>query len=227
MPDWGLIGRKWGTTGPNPRAWRENPHERKGGHHAVRDPARARRSTARRDTPSTTALKRDVGVDLDVWIAAPTTLEFQIAVAPQPGAEVTESLSFTLNGKEIQATEIIGDHGNRIHKFDAGEGSLLASYSATIIGQSDPAPVTEIDLSTYLRPSRYAEADKFFGFAATNSANTPTRRRCWRRCRRGWAPGCTTCPARRTRSTAPSTRCWPARACAATTRTWWSHCCVR
>ena len=117
-------------------------------------------------TSSTTALKRDVGVDLDVWISAPTTLEFQIAVAPQPGAEVTESLSFTLNGKEIQATEIIGDHGNRIHKFDAGEGSLLASYSATIIGQSDPAPVTEIDLSTYLRPSRYAEADKFFGFAA-------------------------------------------------------------
>ena len=78
----------------------------------------------RRPTSSTTALKRDVGVDLDVWISAPTTLEFQIAVAPQPGAEVTESLSFTLNGKEIQATEIIGDHGNRIHKFDAGEGSL-------------------------------------------------------------------------------------------------------
>ncbi|WP_036437595.1 transglutaminase family protein [Mycobacterium sp. URHB0044] len=118
-------------------------------------------------TGTQSTLKRDVGVDLDVWISAPTTLEFQIAVAPQPGATVTESLSFTLNGKQIEATEISGDHGNRIHKFDAGEGSLLASYSATIIGQSDPAPVTEIDLSTYLRPSRYAEADKFFGFAAT------------------------------------------------------------
>jgi transglutaminase-like putative cysteine protease len=112
-------------------------------------------------------LKRDVGVELDVYIAEPSTLEFQIAVAPHPGAEVTESLSFTLNGNEIKATEIIGDHGNRIHKFDATEGSLLASYSATIIGQSDPAPIREIDLSTYLRPSRYAEADKFFGFAAT------------------------------------------------------------
>ncbi len=118
-------------------------------------------------TQTQSTLKRDVGVELDVWISAPTTLEFQIAVAPQPGATVTESLSFTLNGKQIEASEITGDHGNRIHKFDAGEGSLLASYSATIIGQSDPAPVTEIDLSTYLRPSRYAEADKFFGFAAT------------------------------------------------------------
>lgn len=113
------------------------------------------------------SLKRDVGVELDVWIAAPTALEFQIAVAPHPGAEVIEALSFTLNGKEIQAKEITGEHGNRIHKFDAEHGSLQASYRATIIGQSDPAPVTEIDLSTYLRPSRYAEADKFFGFAAT------------------------------------------------------------
>jgi transglutaminase-like putative cysteine protease len=32
---------------------------------------------------------------------------------------------------------------------------------------ADPPPVRDIDISTYLRPSRYAEADKFFGFAAT------------------------------------------------------------
>ena len=37
------------------------------------------------ETASTTALKRDVGVDLDVDITDATTLEFQIAVAPQPG----------------------------------------------------------------------------------------------------------------------------------------------
>ena len=113
------------------------------------------------------ALRRHVGVEMDVWIAEPTTLEFQIAVAPQPGAIVTEKLSFTLNGKPIEATEIIGDHGNRIHKFDAGEGALIADYTATIVGHADPVPVTDIDPSTYLRPSRYAEADKFFGFAAT------------------------------------------------------------
>jgi transglutaminase-like putative cysteine protease len=110
---------------------------------------------------------RRVGAELDVWVDAPTTLEFQIAVAPHPGAEVTESLSFTFNGNPIQASEISGDHGNRIHKFDAEVGNVHAIYSATIVGQADPAPVTEIDMSTYLRPSRYAEADKFFGFAAT------------------------------------------------------------
>jgi transglutaminase-like putative cysteine protease len=112
-------------------------------------------------------MKRDVGAELDVDITAPTTLEFQIAVAPHPGAEVSEELSFLLNGKPIVPKEIRGAHGNRIHVFDAEEGGLEVRYSATIIGRTAPAPVTDIDMSTYLRPSRYAEADKFFGYAAT------------------------------------------------------------
>ncbi|MGP4057810.1 transglutaminase-like domain-containing protein [Mycobacterium sp. 4D054] len=115
-------------------------------------------------------MKRDVGAELDVEITEPTTLEFQIAVAPQPGAEVTESLSFTLNGNEIpdaRINQIAGDHGNRIHKLDAPVGNLKVSYRASVVGQADPAPVRDLDLSMYLRPSRYAEADKFFGFAGT------------------------------------------------------------
>ncbi|MGV9799273.1 transglutaminase-like domain-containing protein, partial [Mycobacterium sp. NPDC003449] len=78
-----------------------------------------------------------------------------------------ESLSFILNGEPVQPLEISGDHGNRIHKFDATEGKLSVDYTATVIGRTDPAPVTEWDHSLYLRPSRYAESDKFFGFAAT------------------------------------------------------------
>ena len=115
-------------------------------------------------------MKRDVGAELDVEITAPTTLEFQIAVAPQPGAEVTESLTFVLDGKEIPLAdirEIAGDHGNRIHTFEAPVGNLKVRYSATVVGEADPAPLRDIDMSTYLRPSRYAEADKFYGFAAT------------------------------------------------------------
>jgi transglutaminase-like putative cysteine protease len=112
-------------------------------------------------------MKREVGVELDVEIEGPTTLEFQIAVAPHPNAEVTESLSFLLDGKPLQPREISGVHGNRIHKMEASAGNLRVAYAATVVGRTDPAPVTEYDLSMYLRPSRYAEADKFFGFAAT------------------------------------------------------------
>ncbi|MGE0214149.1 transglutaminase-like domain-containing protein [Mycolicibacterium sp.] len=115
-------------------------------------------------------MKRDVGAELVVEITAPTTLEIQIAVAPAPGAGVSESLSFTLDGKRVPSAEIreiAGEHDNRIHKFDVSAGTLEVGYSATVTGLTNPAPVLERDLSTYLRPSRYAEADKFFGFAAT------------------------------------------------------------
>jgi transglutaminase-like putative cysteine protease len=112
-------------------------------------------------------MKRDVGADLEVNVTAPTVLEFQIAVAPHPNAQVSESLSFVLDGKPLQPLEITGVHGNRIHKLDAPVGCLKVDYAATIVGRAEAAPVTEYDLSVYLRPSRYAEVDKFFGFAAT------------------------------------------------------------
>ena len=68
-------------------------------------------------------------------------------------------------------------HGNRIHKFYVPLGNLQINYTATIVGQADRAPVTEYDLSMYLRPSRYAEADKFYGFAATEFGRPKTASR--------------------------------------------------
>jgi len=116
---------------------------------------------------STTELKREVGAEIEVEVTSPTTLAFQIAVTDHPGAQLTESLTFTCNGKTVTPDEIIGQHGNRIHRFAAPEGTVTASYQATILGEAEPAPVRDIDLITYSWPSRYAEADKFFGFAAT------------------------------------------------------------
>src|ERR1700758_2729561 len=113
------------------------------------------------------AMRREVGAEIEVEITAATVLEFQIAVAPHPRTEVFESLRFVLNGRPIRPVEVSGVHGNRIHKFDAAVGTLKVDYAATIVGQTDPAPVNEYDQSMYLRPSRYAEADKFYGFAAT------------------------------------------------------------
>jgi transglutaminase-like putative cysteine protease len=116
---------------------------------------------------ATTTANREVGALVDVEINAPTTLEFQVAVARQPGLEIRESLAITFNGKPIQPREIIGPHDTRVHSIDVGEGAVSLSYEATVAGEAQPAPVRDIDLVTYLRPSRYAESDKFFGFAAT------------------------------------------------------------
>ena len=80
------------------------------------------------------AMRREVGAELEVEITAPTTLEFQIAVAPHPNTEVSESLSFVLDGKAVQPLEISGVHGNRIHKLDAAVGG-----STTPLRSSDGA----------------------------------------------------------------------------------------
>jgi transglutaminase-like putative cysteine protease len=140
-------------------------------------------------------MRREVGAELEVEITAPTELEFQIAVAPHPNTEVSERLSFVLDGKPVAPVEISGAHGNRIHKMDAPVGTLKVDYAATIIGRTDPAPVTDYDLSMYLRPSRYAEADKFFGFAATefgdyaDSATLLARVSSWVGTRLNYVPG--------------------------------------
>ena len=122
------------------------------------------------DGIATTTANREVGAQIDVEVTAATTLEFQVAVARQPGIDIQESLAITLNGKPIEAREIIGAHETRIHSVDIDEGTVSLSYSATVSGEAEPAPVRDIDLITYLRPSRYAEANKFFGFAATEFA---------------------------------------------------------
>jgi transglutaminase-like putative cysteine protease len=119
---------------------------------------------------ATTVANREVAAQIDVEVTAPTTLEFQVAVACLPGLDIRESLAITLNGNPIEPREIIGPHQTRIHSLDVDDGAVSLSYSATVAGEAEPAPVRDIDLITYLRQSRYAESDKFFGFAATEFA---------------------------------------------------------
>ncbi|MCV7281753.1 transglutaminase family protein [Mycolicibacterium flavescens] len=140
-------------------------------------------------------MRREVGVELQVEITEPTHLELQIAVAQQPGVEVTEQLSVALNGQQVEPVEIAGPHGTRIHTLPAGGGTLSVQYTATILGRAEPPPVTAYDLLAYLRPSRYAEADKFYGFAATefgifaDSATLLERVSSWVGTRLNYVPG--------------------------------------
>lgn len=113
------------------------------------------------------SVKREVGASLQLSVTDPTVLEFQIAVAELPGLRISESLEVTLDGKPVSLREISGEQGTRIHTAEFGVGDVQVRYEATVTGTADPLAVKDLDYSTYLRPSRYAEADKFFGFAAT------------------------------------------------------------
>jgi hypothetical protein len=77
-------------------------------------------------------MKREVGAELEVEITEATTLEFQIAVAPHPNAEVSERLSFVLDGKPVEPSEISGMHGSRIHKMEVPAGYMTVD-STTLL----------------------------------------------------------------------------------------------
>jgi transglutaminase-like putative cysteine protease len=112
-------------------------------------------------------MKRDVSATLDVTVHAQSVLEFQIAVAYQPGINLFESMDFTLDGRSLWPRQVLGPHGTRIHVVDSPAGELQASYRASALGCATPEPVSDYDLAMYLRPSRFAESDKLLGYAAT------------------------------------------------------------
>lgn len=99
-------------------------------------------------------------------VLRPTVLEFQISVAHLRGVEVDETLEFTVDGERVDPTSVVGEHGGRIHRFEAAASQVRAEYRARIAGTPEPAPLDEFHRSLYLRPSRYAECDKFYGYAA-------------------------------------------------------------
>ncbi len=67
----------------------------------------------------TPRFKRDVGCQLDVDITAPTTLEFQIAVAPHPHADVFESVTFTLAADNTFCIGAVSPTTNPFHATDS------------------------------------------------------------------------------------------------------------
>jgi len=111
-------------------------------------------------------MKRRVSATLEARLSSPNRVELQLALAGADGLDVDERLSVLLDGDPVETTEVVGDHGNRVHVLDGAEGRLSVSYSATAVGHGGPAPMTERDRIVYARPSRYAESDRLLGFAA-------------------------------------------------------------
>jgi transglutaminase-like putative cysteine protease len=117
--------------------------------------------------------RRQVGSQLEIEVRSRTRMMLQIAVAdPAPGT-VTESLSMSLDGVPVTPVEVAAPHGGRIHTVTAEPGTLLVDYQAVIGGRAAAAPVKVLDEISYLRPSRYAEADRLGPIARAEFAGIP------------------------------------------------------
>jgi len=83
---------------------------------------------------------------------------FSMAVAKESELD-SETMSFTIDDEPREYAELVDSNGSRLQKFVAGPGTMIVEYRAEITGHATTPPVDELDLVTYLRPSRYCESD--------------------------------------------------------------------
>jgi len=103
-------------------------------------------------------MQRTVSAHIELDLRGKTNMVFGISAAQ--GADFGyENLSFVLDGTTLDAAELNDLHGTRLHQFVSGAGRMVVDYTAQVNGRAAPAPTTELDLITYLRPSRYAQSD--------------------------------------------------------------------
>jgi transglutaminase-like putative cysteine protease len=111
------------------------------------------------------ALRRSVFSRIEVEVSSRARVFAQVALARQPGAQVTESLAVTSGGAPASFEEVDSAHRGRLHSLVAEPGPLVIEYSATVEGQADPIAAEPSDAAVYLRPSRYAESDRLLAKA--------------------------------------------------------------
>lgn len=109
-------------------------------------------------------MNRTVSSHLLINAYDPADLIFSIAVAESVPV-ASETLTFVADGRHVEAEEIIGRHGTRLHRITGHQGRLAIDYEAEVVGFADPPPVDDLDIVTYRRPSRYAESDSLIGTA--------------------------------------------------------------
>lgn len=103
-------------------------------------------------------MRRTVTAHLDLTLSGRTKLVYAVAAASSYSFD-RESLEVVINGTAVKPLEIADVHGTRLHQVVADGGRVTMDYQAVIDGQAEPPPVSDVDLITYLRPSRYCESD--------------------------------------------------------------------
>ncbi|WP_194397690.1 transglutaminase-like domain-containing protein [Microbacterium atlanticum] len=109
-------------------------------------------------------MKRDVSSRIALTVTEPAELVFAVAVS-QHYAPVSERIAATVDGKPLEAEELLDAHGTRLHRVLAPAGEFVMEYAATV-GDGEPAGGDEVERLVFLRQSRYAESDAMAPTAA-------------------------------------------------------------
>lgn len=109
-------------------------------------------------------MRRTVTARMVLESDGPADLMLCLAVAG--GAyRVDDQLVVEAAGRTLDLARLDIRHGTHVHRTHAGAGRLLVHYQAVVTGRDAAPPIVASDLVEYLRPSRYAEADKLVAVA--------------------------------------------------------------
>ncbi|MGV8969480.1 MAG: transglutaminase-like domain-containing protein [Microbacteriaceae bacterium] len=114
-------------------------------------------------------MQRIVTSTLHLGISGRSDMIFSIAAAQRAGIR-EESLTFSLEGREVEAETLIDRHGTRLHRLVSEPGQMIVEYRAVVDGRAEQEPSHPLDEVLYLRPSRYCQSDSLLPTARSEFA---------------------------------------------------------
>ena len=119
-----------------------------------------------------------VGFDLVLSIGEPADLVLSVAPATTAGELKVERFEVWGNGTALEPRLLLADHGTRLQKVRATAGQLTISYAGHVVPPEETAAqqASEVELLTYLRPSRFCPSDRLAGLANTEFGGLPRGR---------------------------------------------------
>lgn len=107
-------------------------------------------------------MQRAVTAAIDLEIASSVDLVLSVAAATSVPL-VREELTFVQDGRPLAVRELVDSAGSRLHRLQGEAGMLEIRYAAVVDDAPvPPAAVDELEVVTYLRPSRYCPSDELF-----------------------------------------------------------------
>jgi transglutaminase-like putative cysteine protease len=115
-----------------------------------------------------------IDVEMSFRVTKPGRAALSVAVAESAGVD-RSGLEFF--GPRVPFTGVEFDHGTLVHVLDLPPGDVKLHYTAErTLKAVEPAPITDVDLVLYTRPSRYCPSDRMGGVAMGRFGWLPTVR---------------------------------------------------
>ena len=119
-----------------------------------------------------------VGFDLLLAVGEPADLVLSVAPAIGAGELTVERFHVLSEGAALEPRLLVAEHGARLQQVRVPAGQLSVSYAAHVrpARRTAAEPVGEVELLTYLRPSRFCPSDRLTGLANTEFGALPRGR---------------------------------------------------